>query len=80
MIISEIITINDKQYLHTYSSAGFTIERNGEEYGDAIDPVDSDRVYIETTNKIEIFDNEDEILDPDEISAKEFMALVEEAL
>lgn len=80
MIISEIITINDKQYLHTYSSTGFTIERDGEEYGDAIDPVDSGRVYTETTNKIEGSVGEDEILAPDEISAKEFMALVEEAL
>ena len=84
MIISEIITINDKQYLHTYSSAGFTIERDGEEYGDAIDPVDSDRVYTETKNKIEGGDghyiDKTETLDPDEISAEEFMALVEEAL
>lgn len=80
MIISEIITINDKQYLHTYSSAGFTIERDGEEYGDAIDPVDSGRVYTETANKIEVSADENENLAPDEISAEEFMALVEEAL
>lgn len=78
MIISEIITINDKQYLHTYSSAGFTIERDGEEYGDAIDPIDSDRVYTETNNKIE--GEIAEKLDPDEISAEEFMTLIEEAL
>ena len=80
MIISEIITINDEQYLHTYSSTGFTIERDGEEYGDAIDPVDSGRVYTETNNKIESPEEEIEILAPDEISPEEFMALVEEAL
>ena len=80
MIISEIITINDNQYLHTYSNAGFTIERDGIEYGDAIDPVDSGRVYIETNNKIETSDEETEALAPDEISAEEFMALVEEVL
>lgn len=78
MIISEIITINDKQYMHTYSSNGFAITRDSEEYSDAIDPIDSGRVYIETNNKIE---NEVvEELDPDEISTKEFMALIEEAL
>jgi hypothetical protein len=81
MIISEIITINDTQYLHTYSSTGFTIERDGEEYGDAIDPVDSGRVYIETNNKIEDegISYVEEVA-PDEISAEEFMALIEEEL
>ena len=29
MIISETVTLNDKNYTKTYSSAGFYIERNG---------------------------------------------------
>ena len=53
MIITETIIINDIEYLHTYSSSGFTIERDGVEYGDAIDPIDSNRIYTETQNKIE---------------------------
>jgi hypothetical protein len=82
MIISEIITINNEQYLHTYSSTGFTIERDGGEYSDAIDPIDSGRVYTETNNKIEKTNENEEIktLAPDEISPEEFVALVEEAL
>lgn len=81
MIISEIITINDTQYLHTYSSTGFTITRDGEEYSDAIDPIDSGRVYTETNNKIEVEGISDiEKVAPDEISAKEFMSLIEEEL
>lgn len=53
MIITETVVINNIEYLHTYSSSGFTIERDGAEYGDAIDPIDSNRTYTETQNKIE---------------------------
>lgn len=53
MVITETVVINNIEYLHTYSSSGFTIERDGVEYGDAIDPIDSDRIYTETQNKIE---------------------------
>ena len=83
MIISEIITINNEQYLHTYSSTGFTIERDGEEYSDAIDPIDSGRIYIETNNKIDsehYESNDDKPFAPDEISPEEFIVLIEEAL
>lgn len=53
MIVTKIITINDKEFQHTYSNAGFFIERDGIQYADAIDPVDSGRVYVETTEYIE---------------------------
>ncbi|MBQ8254947.1 MAG: hypothetical protein IJY94_05525 [Clostridia bacterium] len=48
MIVKEIITINGKEYLHTYSDSGKQIEREGALYVDAIDPIDSNRTYTET--------------------------------
>ena len=47
MICTETITINDAQYVRTYSDAGRFIERDGVEYAEAIDPVDSGRTYTE---------------------------------
>ena len=53
MIITETITINNKQYLHNYSDEGFYIMRDGIEYSDAVDALESDRVYEETDKLIE---------------------------
>lgn len=53
MIVTETITLNGVDYLHNYSDAGFVIERDGERYADAIDPLDSGRTYTETDEKIE---------------------------
>ena len=53
MIQVEIITIKNKQYMRTYSDAGFCIERDGAIYSEAIDPLGSDRVYTETNEPIE---------------------------
>lgn len=53
MIITEPITINEKEYIHNYSDSGFYIERDGVQYSDAIDPVGYDRVYTETDILIE---------------------------
>ena len=53
MIISEIVTLNDKNYTKTYSDAGFYIERNGVHYAEAIDPLGSGREYTETDTLIE---------------------------
>ena len=47
MLIKEVVTINGIEFNHTYSDAGFYIER------DAIDPIDIEREYIETDRKIE---------------------------
>lgn len=58
MIKIETITINNKKFQHTYSDEGYMIERDGVIYSDAIDPIDSGRTYIETTEKI----------NPDELS------------
>lgn len=53
MLIKEVVTINEIEFNHTYSDAGFYIERDGVEYSDAIDPIDIEREYIETDRKIE---------------------------
>ena len=55
MIISEQITINDRQFTKTYSDSGFMVERDGEQYSEAIDPIEfaSERIYTETDIPIE---------------------------
>lgn len=53
MIKTETVEINGTSYLHTYSDSGYMIEREGVQYGDAIDPIDSGREYTETETKIE---------------------------
>ena len=53
MIKTEIVTIKGKEYSRTYSDAGYMIEREGVQYSEAIDPIGSDRKYVETKTKIE---------------------------
>ncbi len=48
MVVTETITKDGKEYLHNYSDAGYFIERDEVLYADAIDPIDSGRVYTET--------------------------------
>jgi hypothetical protein len=48
MIVTETITINNTQYQRTYSDNGFCVERDGVQYDEAIDPIDSGRTYTET--------------------------------
>lgn len=53
MIITENIIINGIEYKRTYSDAGFMVERDGVQYGAAIDPVNSNRSYTETNISVE---------------------------
>lgn len=48
MIKTETTTINGKDFLKTYSDEGFMIERDGVQYEEAIDPIDTERNYTET--------------------------------
>lgn len=57
MIYTETVTINGKNYNRTYSDT-YTIERDGSEYTEAVDPMKSNRVYTETKNKLESTNNE----------------------
>ncbi len=56
MIIKEIITINNKQFIKHYSDLGVYIQKvNTEElYSAALDSIDSGRVYEETDELIEV--------------------------
>ena len=53
MIQTEIVTIRGKQFQRTWSDAGFLIERDGAQYGEAVDPLDSGRTYTETDALVE---------------------------
>lgn len=53
MVVKEIKEINGIQYVYHYSDKGFYIERDGVMYSEAIDPLGSQREYIETDKKIE---------------------------
>ena len=54
MIIQTTKIINGIVYDYTYSDSGFMIERNSARYSEAVDPLNSGRVYTETDELIEI--------------------------
>lgn len=47
MIITEKVTIRNRDFIRTYSDEGRYVVRDGVSYTEAIDPVDSGRVYTE---------------------------------
>lgn len=47
MIHTEMIEINGRRLRRTYSDT-YKIARDGVEYDEAIDPIDTDRTYTET--------------------------------
>ena len=47
MIYTETITLNGKQYSRTYSDQ-YYITRDGAQYIEAVDPLNSNRQYTET--------------------------------
>ena len=53
MIQTDIVTIRGKQFQRTWSDAGFMIERDGAQYSEAVDPLDSGLTYTETEAPIE---------------------------
>ena len=71
MIKTEIVTILGKQFRRTWSDAGFMIERDGAQYSEAVDPLDSGRTYIETNERIDAEQT---------ISGDEFLAMLEEVM
>ena len=74
MIKIETVTINGKEFQKTYSDEGYKIERDGVKYSEAIDPLNSNRVYTETTEKIEV---EEELTEIEE-KAKAYDILIGE--
>ena len=53
MIQTELIMIDERQLRRTWSDAGFMIERDGAQYSEAVDQIDSGRLYEETTIPLE---------------------------
>lgn len=53
MIVKTTIEINGTTYDHTYSDEGLKIERNGQTYDEAVDPLNSGREYTETDIPVE---------------------------
>ena len=60
MIIQTKKEINGVIFAYTYSDSGFMIERDGVCYSEAVDPLDSGRVYTETETPIETPEMTDE--------------------
>ena len=62
MIIQEIITIDDKQFKHTFSDSNLYIKKEGTEeiYTEAFDVMTSTVTYVETDKQIP-HDEEDEL-------------------
>ena len=58
MIIQTTQEINGVVYAYTYSDSGFMIERDGVRYSEAVDPLDSGRVYTETDELVEVVTKE----------------------
>ena len=54
MIIQTTKEINGVMYAYAYSDSGFMIERDGVRYSEAVDPLDSGRVYTETDEPIDM--------------------------
>ena len=52
MIQTEKLTINNKEYIRTWSDIGMMIERDGALYEEAIDPAELGRAYTETAEPI----------------------------
>lgn len=65
MIKTETVTINEKQFIRTYSDSKYMIHGGSPEsdYAEAVDPAELGRVYIETDIPIEYDTEAEEILD-----------------
>ena len=63
MIIQTTKEINGIVYAYTYSDSGFMIERDGVRYSEAVDPIDSGRLYTETDEPIDVGTKEESVED-----------------
>ena len=63
MIIQTTKEINGVLYDYTYSDSGYMIERDGVRYSEAVDPLDSGRVYTETDEQIDVGTKEETVED-----------------
>ena len=63
MIIQTTKEINGVVYDYTYSDSGYMIERDGVRYSEAVDPLDSGRLYTETDEPIDVGMKEETVED-----------------
>lgn len=75
MIITENVTIRNRDFIRTYSDEGRYVVRDGVSYSEAIDPLDSGRVYTEG----EVMPNDEPDMTEVEAKAKAYDILVGEA-
>ena len=54
MIVQTTKEINGVMYDYAYSDSDYMIERDGVRYSEAVDPLDSGRVYTETDEPIDV--------------------------
>ena len=75
MIITEKVTIRNRDFIRTCSDEGRYVVRDGVSYSEAIDPLDSGRVYTEG----DIMPNDEPDMTEVEAKAKAYDILVGEA-
>ena len=75
MIITERVTIRSRDFIRTYSDEGRYVVRDGVSYSEAIDPLESGRVYTEG----EVMPNDEPDMTEVEAKAKAYDILVGEA-
>ena len=63
MIVQTTKKINGVVYAYTYSDSGNIIERDGVRYSEAVDPLDSGRLYTETDEPIDVGTREETVED-----------------
>ena len=63
MIIQTKKEINGVVYDYAYSDSGYMIERDGVRYSEAVDPLDSGRLYTETDEPIKVGTKEETVED-----------------
>ena len=63
MIIQTTKEINGVVYDYAYSDSGYMIERDGARYSEAVDPLDSGRLYTETDELINVGMKEETVED-----------------
>ena len=87
MIIQTTKEINGVMYSYAYSDSGFMIERDGVRYSEAVDPLDSGRVYMETDEPIDIGTGEAIVQEwdaleapPHDLTPEERLAAMESAM
>ena len=63
MIIQTTKEIDGVLYDYAYSDSGYMIERDGVRYSEAVDPLDSGRLYTETDEPIDVGTKEETVED-----------------